>query len=133
MEKKGGKKKSTTSNYDCYEIIPIDHNSRCKGNQFVSEDIAITAEKGKVALRDFPHPRHLCGNRPFATTSHEIYCAKCYCLVCEKPAPQCQEWKGSDGHCHITERVDKVNINVIRVEESDVNRSNFLKRCFCFS
>ncbi|KAH9288422.1 hypothetical protein KI387_032539, partial [Taxus chinensis] len=41
-----------------------------------SEDLVVTAEKGQVACRDFPHPRHLCVKFPFKNTPHEKYCDK---------------------------------------------------------
>ncbi|XP_072958376.1 uncharacterized protein [Typha angustifolia] len=107
---------------DCYEIDASDFPS--KENHKDSDDISVIAQKGKVALKDFPHPRHQCGNLPFATTSHESYCRQCYCLVCDKPAPKCRKWKGSNGHCHITQKVHK--------EKSIVKKSHFLKRIFLF-
>uniref|UniRef100_A0A0E0MB26 Uncharacterized protein n=1 Tax=Oryza punctata TaxID=4537 RepID=A0A0E0MB26_ORYPU len=55
-----------------------------------------------VALRDFPHPRHLCAKFPFDKTSHESRCRKCYCSVCEVPVSSCLNWKGTEGHCHAT-------------------------------
>ncbi|KAL6906347.1 hypothetical protein ACP4OV_003948 [Aristida adscensionis] len=50
-----------------------------------------------VALRDFPHPRHLCGNFPFDKTPHESRCNKI-------PASSCLKWKGTEGHCHTTKQ-----------------------------
>ena len=80
----------------------------------------------QVALRDFPHPRHLCANFPFNCTAHESYCSKvhleptlqripisiqghhsqsvfwvqCFCYVCEVAAP-CSRWNGANGHCSV--------------------------------
>ncbi|KAM1676803.1 hypothetical protein FF1_042163 [Malus domestica] len=62
-----------------------------------SPDIAVVAEKGQVACRDYPHSRHLCLKFPFETTPHESYCELCYCYVCDSSAP-CGLWKLS--HCH---------------------------------
>lgn len=91
---------------DCYEIDPSDFirkltiNSSTKDN----DEVAIVAEKGPVALRDFPHPRHLCANFPFTTTPHETCCAKCFCYVCEIAAP-CLQWTGtSAAHCDVTKK-----------------------------
>ncbi|CAN6705161.1 unnamed protein product [Malus baccata var. baccata] len=67
------------------------------GGHAGSPDIAIVAEKGQVACRDYPHSRHLCLKFPFETTPHESYCELCYCYVCDSAAP-CMLWKLS--HCH---------------------------------
>ncbi|XP_074320370.1 uncharacterized protein LOC141657133 [Silene latifolia] len=70
------------------------------------DDVSILGIKGKVACRDYPHPRHLCGTHPFKKTSHEIHCKMCYCYVCDTSAP-CKKWtKGckdpSLKHCDAT-------------------------------
>lgn len=62
-------------------------------------DISVIAEKGQVACRDYPHPRHLCLKYPFETTSHEKHCELCFCFVCDLAAP-CKNWTGSSGHCN---------------------------------
>ncbi|XP_048496803.1 uncharacterized protein LOC104888146 isoform X2 [Beta vulgaris subsp. vulgaris] len=54
-------------------------------------DVLILGEKGQVACRDYPHPRHLCAIHPFKRTPHEAHCQKCYCYICDLPAP-CKEW-----------------------------------------
>nr|GMD27994.1 glycine-rich cell wall structural protein 1.8 [Ipomoea batatas] len=41
-----------------------------------SDDLLVVSEKGQVACRDYPHPRHLCVKFPFATTPHESHCDK---------------------------------------------------------
>ncbi|KAF8008346.1 hypothetical protein BT93_K2119 [Corymbia citriodora subsp. variegata] len=66
-----------------------------------SKDLAVIAEKGQVACRDFPHSRHLCQKFPFATTFHERHCKLCYCYVCDQAAP-CKKWS-DEGHCDATE------------------------------
>ncbi|KAJ4869388.1 Uncharacterized protein Rs2_13342 [Raphanus sativus] len=38
------------------------------------DDVAILHEKGQVACRDFPHPRHLCLKYPFESTHHSLHC-----------------------------------------------------------
>ncbi|KAJ3690062.1 hypothetical protein LUZ61_019226 [Rhynchospora tenuis] len=72
-----------------------------------SDEIEIVGAKGEVACRDFPHPRHLCANFPFNSTSHDKYCQMCHCYVCDSPAP-CPFWGNSvdfDSHCHATDKV----------------------------
>uniref|UniRef100_A0ACD5UQE9 Uncharacterized protein n=1 Tax=Avena sativa TaxID=4498 RepID=A0ACD5UQE9_AVESA len=71
-----------------------------------SDDLLIVAEKGQVACRDFPHPRHLCSILPFISTSHFKHCSMCYCFVCDAPAP-CIYWGTgvwTDDHCHGTDK-----------------------------
>ncbi|KAK8964107.1 hypothetical protein KSP40_PGU004017 [Platanthera guangdongensis] len=96
---------------DCYEIDPIDFTCKLTFSSSSDadaaadddDDVAITAAKGPVSLRDFPHPRHLCGNFPFDRTTPESYCSKCFCCLCEVVAP-CSEWRGVDGHCNVSVR-----------------------------
>uniref|UniRef100_A0A0E0MB27 Uncharacterized protein n=1 Tax=Oryza punctata TaxID=4537 RepID=A0A0E0MB27_ORYPU len=68
-----------------------------------NDDIAVVAERGKVACRDYPHPRSACAKYPFGTTSHEKHCEQCFCYVCDVPAP-CSSWKGQGGHCHASDK-----------------------------
>ncbi|XP_008796289.1 uncharacterized protein LOC103711787 [Phoenix dactylifera] len=105
---------------DCYEIDPIDFARKLTIND--SDDIVIVAEKGPVALKDFPHPRHLCGNFPFHSTSHESYCNKCFCYVCETSAP-CQHWRGIDGHCHVSKKHEEFQ----ELGETVKDRSSYVK------
>ncbi|KAF6989445.1 hypothetical protein CFC21_006778 [Triticum aestivum] len=72
------------------------------------EDLAVLAERGPVACRDFPHARYLCVKFPFATTPHEKHCEQCYCFVCDVAAP-CATWRGHAmyGHCHASDQ-DKI-------------------------
>ncbi|KAK3218856.1 hypothetical protein Dsin_012826 [Dipteronia sinensis] len=80
-------------------------------------DLYITAEKGQVACRDYPHPRHLCVKFPFETTPHERHCELCYCYVCDLAAP-CKFWTESEvEHCHASAHVDdwKQKRNLARV------------------
>ncbi|KAI5017653.1 uncharacterized protein LOC123410946 [Hordeum vulgare subsp. vulgare] len=72
------------------------------------EDLAVLAERGPVACRDFPHARYLCVKFPFATTPHEKHCEQCYCFVCDVAAP-CATWRGhaNYGHCHASDQ-DKI-------------------------
>lgn len=71
-----------------------------------SDDLVIVGERGQLACRDFPHPRHLCINFPFSSTSHEKHCKLCHCYVCDSPAP-CMYWGNggaSTDHCHSTDK-----------------------------
>ncbi|KAF5181334.1 Rpm1 interacting protein [Thalictrum thalictroides] len=71
-----------------------------------SDELAILAEKGQVACRDYPHPRHLCATFPFDTNPHAKYCRLCHCYVCDTPA-FCANWGTrvfSIEHCHSTDK-----------------------------
>ncbi|KAF3336006.1 hypothetical protein FCM35_KLT20513 [Carex littledalei] len=63
------------------------------------DGVSVLGERGKVACRDYPHPRHSCAKYIFSETSHENCCSQCYCYVCDVLAP-CGNWKGQNGHCH---------------------------------
>ncbi|KAK3405156.1 hypothetical protein EUGRSUZ_K01404 [Eucalyptus grandis] len=74
-----------------------------------SDDLLIVGEKGQVACRDYPHPRHDCVKFPFSSTLHEKYCNLCHCYVCDSPAP-CAYW--GEGltdvdHCHANDKQEK--------------------------
>lgn len=74
-----------------------------------SEDLTVTAERGHVACRDYPHSRHCCVSFPFNSTPHEKHCALCHCYVCDKPAP-CLTWgqgKSMTDHCHASDKEEK--------------------------
>uniref|UniRef100_A0A0D9VPD6 RPM1 interacting protein 13 n=1 Tax=Leersia perrieri TaxID=77586 RepID=A0A0D9VPD6_9ORYZ len=81
-------------------------NKERPGGGGPEEELQIVAEKGELACRDFPHPRHLCVSMPFRTSSHANHCAMCHCYVCDSPAP-CAFWgegtKPTD-HCHATDK-----------------------------
>ncbi|KAL2527552.1 hypothetical protein Adt_12606 [Abeliophyllum distichum] len=62
-------------------------------------DLHVLSEKGQVACRDYPHPRHNCVKYPFEKTPHVSHCELCYCYVCDLAAP-CKKWDGASGHCH---------------------------------
>ncbi|KAL8139141.1 hypothetical protein V2J09_005142 [Rumex salicifolius] len=71
-----------------------------------SDDLVIVSEKGQVACRDYPHPRHLCVQFPFGSTLHSEHCKLCHCYVCDSPAP-CGNWGNGisvTDHCHATEK-----------------------------
>ncbi|VAI10699.1 unnamed protein product [Triticum turgidum subsp. durum] len=79
------------------------------GKDGAEEDLQVLSEKGEVACRDFPHPRHLCARLPFGTGSHANHCTMCHCYVCDSPAP-CPMWgKGTlpTDHCHATDKDEK--------------------------
>ncbi|KAG8084303.1 hypothetical protein GUJ93_ZPchr0010g10049 [Zizania palustris] len=73
-----------------------------------NDDIAVVAERGKVACRDYPHPRSACAEYPFSKTPHEKHCDKCFCYVCDVAAP-CLSWK-EQGHCHASDKENKWKI-----------------------
>lgn len=71
-----------------------------------SDDIVVVSEKGQVACRDYPHPRHLCIKFPFFTTPNQSHCDQCYCYVCDSLAP-CVYWGNGSAltdHCHATDK-----------------------------
>ncbi|KAJ7972571.1 RPM1 interacting protein 13 [Quillaja saponaria] len=73
-----------------------------------SDELQIVGEKGQIACRDYPHPRHLCAKFPFTSTPHERHCDQCHCYVCDSLAP-CVRWGtgiSSTDHCHATEKSD---------------------------
>ncbi|CAN4085618.1 unnamed protein product [Withania somnifera] len=77
--------------FDPYESVDIFKLS--VSNNQDSHDLSVVAEKGQVACRDFPHPRHACARHPFEKTLHQNYCEMCYCYVCDVSAP-CYFWTG---------------------------------------
>ncbi|KAM3409270.1 hypothetical protein ACQJBY_001934 [Aegilops geniculata] len=98
----GGGRLDAEEDDDCCEIDPAEFAKKLNLKASDDDDVVVVAAKGPVALKDFPHPRYLCGNYPFDTTPHESRCRKCYCSLCEVPASSCLEWKGTEGHCHGT-------------------------------
>ncbi|KAJ4867693.1 RPM1 interacting protein 13 [Raphanus sativus] len=76
------------------------------------DEVLVVGQKGEIACRDFPHPRHSCAKYSFNSTSHESYCDMCHCYVCDIPAP-CPYWcvalSGVD-HCHANDK-DKTWMN----------------------
>ncbi|CAL4920693.1 unnamed protein product [Urochloa decumbens] len=73
------------------------------------DELQIVAEKGELACRDFPHPRHLCATLLFSTSSHASHCSMCHCYVCDSPAP-CAFWGNGTArtdHCHATDKDTK--------------------------
>ncbi|XP_058740196.1 uncharacterized protein LOC131612422 [Vicia villosa] len=71
-----------------------------------SDELLVVGEKGQIACRDYPHPRHLCATFPYDSTPHERYCAQCHCYVCDSPAP-CLKWGNgllTTDHCHATDK-----------------------------
>ncbi|CAJ2632848.1 unnamed protein product [Trifolium pratense] len=73
-----------------------------------SDELCVVGEKGKIACRDYPHPRHLCANFPYSSTPHEKHCGQCHCYVCDSPAP-CLKWGNGllpTDHCHATDKLE---------------------------
>ncbi|KAL5863752.1 hypothetical protein ACOSQ3_001266 [Xanthoceras sorbifolium] len=70
------------------------------------DDLLIVGQKGQIACRDFPHPRHDCAKFHFGSTAHELHCDQCHCYVCDKIAP-CAYWGTgvyNNDHCHATDK-----------------------------
>ncbi|CAA0409703.1 unnamed protein product [Arabidopsis thaliana] len=84
---------------DCFilDFNPFDSFDVKRLSFSLDKDLEIIHESGQVACRDYPHPRHLCLNFPFGSTSNATHCDLCYCHVCDKPAP-CALWMSS--HCN---------------------------------
>lgn len=74
-----------------------------------SDECLIVGQKGQIACRDFPHPRHDCAKFPFSLTSHEQHCDLCHCFVCDTRAPCCYWGSGisTADHCHATDKEEK--------------------------
>ncbi|XP_031250211.1 uncharacterized protein LOC116108071 isoform X1 [Pistacia vera] len=122
-EIKSKSSKSTVSNEDDDDCVVLDadpdkpvsadndkarEGEREREGDGEEDDLVVVGEKGQVACRDFPHPRHLCAKFPFSSTAHELHCDQCHCYVCDSVAP-CAHW-GSGvcdiDHCHATEKED---------------------------
>ncbi|XP_042490354.1 uncharacterized protein LOC122070296 [Macadamia integrifolia] len=74
-----------------------------------SDELLIVGEKGQLACRDFPHPRHLCAKFPFSSTPHDKYCDLCHCYVCDSHAP-CSDWGTgvcTTDHCHSNDKEEE--------------------------
>ncbi|KAG9158054.1 hypothetical protein Leryth_000220 [Lithospermum erythrorhizon] len=77
--------KEVEAREDCFILgfdqTDVDASSDIKNlNQTLASDdvVSIVSEKGQMACRDYPHPRHNCWKYPFEKTSHENYCKLCY-------------------------------------------------------
>ncbi|WVZ21324.1 hypothetical protein V8G54_008646 [Vigna mungo] len=80
-----------------FSVLSLDDKNNHQGD--ASKDVYIVGENGKVACRDYPHPRDLCLKFPFTTTAHHSYCELCYCRVCGIRAP-CKHWtRSTSPHC----------------------------------
>ncbi|CAA0808758.1 Unknown protein [Striga hermonthica] len=98
--------KMAEANEECFilEFDPYDDMQRLRSPLMedcddAEVDLQVVAEKGQVACRDYPHPRHTCAKYPFQKTPHDSHCELCFCFVCDLSAP-CSKWVGSTGHCH---------------------------------
>ncbi|KAG8381607.1 hypothetical protein BUALT_Bualt06G0139100 [Buddleja alternifolia] len=89
--------------FDPYDVLDMSKASLTDDVDHAEADLCIIAEKGQVACRDFPHPRHTCAKYPFEKTPHDNHCKLCYCYVCDLVAP-CSKWAGSAGHCHASNK-----------------------------
>ncbi|XP_010433179.1 PREDICTED: uncharacterized protein LOC104774205 [Camelina sativa] len=71
-----------------------------------TDEVLVVGQKGEIACRDFPHPRHACAKYPFNSTLHEQFCEMCHCYVCDTRAP-CTYWLSSLSildHCHANDK-----------------------------
>ncbi|XP_010447935.1 PREDICTED: uncharacterized protein LOC104730464 [Camelina sativa] len=71
-----------------------------------TDEVLVVGQKGEIACRDFPHPRHACAKYPFNSTLHEQFCEMCHCYVCDTRAP-CTYWLSSFSildHCHANDK-----------------------------
>ncbi|CAO2838486.1 unnamed protein product [Amaranthus hypochondriacus] len=94
--------------FDPFEPTNLSSPLPAKHLDFLDDfDISILSEKGQVACRDYPHPRHLCAKFPFEKTPHESHCNMCYCHVCEVEAP-CKEWTTGLKHCDATKDKNQI-------------------------
>ena len=50
---------------------------------------------------NLPHRRPQCGVYPMDTTDPQLFCAKCYCVVCDKVVTDCDDW---NRHCYTKEQ-----------------------------
>nr|GMC58156.1 uncharacterized protein LOC109175033 [Ipomoea batatas] len=69
---------------ECFilDFDPFDSSRPVSEN--LDPEIAVVAEKGNVACRDFPHARYVCAEFPFGTTPHEK-CCKLALANCLRP------------------------------------------------
>lgn len=65
-----------------------------------SPELVVTAQRGHIACRDYPHPRHLCAKFSFISTLPHKHCEMCHCYVCDVPAP-CSSW---NSHCRASDK-----------------------------
>ncbi|EOA16498.1 hypothetical protein CARUB_v10004656mg [Capsella rubella] len=71
-----------------------------------TDEVLVLGQKGEIACRDFPHPRHACAKYPFKSTLHQQFCEMCHCYVCDTRAP-CPYWfRGLSllEHCHANDK-----------------------------
>ncbi|KAG7545820.1 hypothetical protein ISN44_As12g012510 [Arabidopsis suecica] len=72
-----------------------------------TDEVLVVGQKGEIACRDFPHPRHACAKYPFKSTLHQTFCEMCHCYVCDTRAP-CPFWFSGGisniDHCHANDK-----------------------------
>lgn len=88
---------------DPEKIVQVANDTGGGGDE---DELMVTGEKGQIACRDYPHPRHLCARYPFTTNPHEQYCDLCHCYVCDTKAP-CIYWGtgvSNSDHCHSSDK-----------------------------
>ena len=60
------------------------------------DECVVVGSTGENPNIDFPHTRWNCLKHPRDTTDPHTCCDKCFCVICDIPATQCDEW---DKHC----------------------------------
>ncbi|KAG2302947.1 hypothetical protein Bca4012_061266 [Brassica carinata] len=93
---------------DCVilDCDPVKTSAAVEAEADDDDEVLVVGQKGEIACRDFPHPRHSCAKYAFNSTSHESYCDMCHCYVCDIPAP-CPYWcvaVSSIDHCHANDK-----------------------------
>jgi hypothetical protein len=76
---------------------PAAASSSADGSSDLEKDgFVVEKATGQVAVRDWPHVRVHCANKPFLFGSYTSFCAQCCCYVCDDTVDQCSNW---DEHC----------------------------------
>ncbi|CAN8230141.1 unnamed protein product [Cochlearia groenlandica] len=107
------KSNPTVEDYDDEDCVVLDYDpykitteKATSNDSHDSDEVVVLGQKGEIACRDYPHPRHDCAKYPFKSTSHQNYCDMCHCYVCDIRAP-CVHWCvsfSSTDHCHANDR-----------------------------
>ena len=89
-------------------IISNDDNNVDEDNDDIDNTVRVLGSIGINALSDFCHLREDCVTVPFGKTNtasslqHQLYCAQCFCYVCDVKASACTAW--NNNHCFATRR-----------------------------
>lgn len=85
---------------DCEEEEPTRDEAAAGalGGTMGSQEVVLLGQAGFDVLRDAPHPRPACIERPWASGPQD-FCTHCVCWVCERPPAECAHWATGDRHC----------------------------------